>query len=309
MAILIVEDNPITSKMLQYNLQKQGYETIAAYTGTEALEYLDTVPDVQLILTDIIMPGMNGLDFLRKIKQRPELKEIPVILCTAIKEKEFVQKAAELGCTHYMTKPLNLESLLRKTAKILKKEKSILQDKNKIRLRLLLDYDRYKALDAMFSTLILDKIMLIEDHSQRGFTEDISDSVLQLLEGATLLGADRLKTELQRLEAKKKADDESAMKNAYPRILRELKSLKDHLITKPQVTIRYELPEDSRVTLFVHDPSGNLVRRLVDEVKRPGVYEITWNGCDDAGTRLESGLYHIHLKAGSNVQERSFHLD
>ena len=309
MLILIVEDNPITAKMLKHNMQKHGHQTLIASTGKEALEFLNTSPEVQLVITDIIMPQMNGLELLGELNAKPEWKTIPVIICTSVKDEETVRKTAELGCTDYLTKPINLDALLAKVANFKKKEKPVIQDRNKIRMRLLMDYDGYKELDAMFSTLVLEKIEMVEDQIQRGYPDDISDSLLELKEGASLLGAERLKSELNRLESKKKAHDEKALKETYARLLRELKVIQNHLMTKAQVTVRYELPEDSRVTLFIYRHKGPMVRRLVDEDKVAGIYEVTWNGCDDKGTRLPSGLYLINLKAGTNVQERVFQLE
>ena len=252
---------------------------------------------------------MYYLELLRKIKERPEWKEVGVILCTSVKDRKAVQQAAELGCDDYMTKPIDLDKLLWKIKNRFKREQPVIQDKNRIRLRLFLTYDGYKELDAMFSTLVLEKIGMLEDHAQRGYPEDITDSILQLQEGAVLLGAERLQTKLRRLKRKKEAGNQKAIKEEYPRVHRELQSLKDHLLTKPLVTVRYELPENARVLLFVTDQAGQKVRHLIDEDRDEGIYETSWNGCDDAGARLMPGYYTIHLEAGSNVQQRGFKLD
>ena len=309
MSILIVDDNPINLKILEYNLNKRQYETIITTTGKEALKHLNASPGIQLVITDIVMPEMNGLELLREMKKKPELKEIPVIICSSKQDKKTVKKAARLGCDHYMAKPVNIKSLLKKISKITKAEIPVIGDKNKIRLRLSLNYQKYKQLDASFYTMVLDKISLIENEQKKGFPEDISDSILELSKGAKLLGAERLTMALKRLKKKKMSKDRDAIKNEFPRTLREMKSLRGSLLTKPVVTIRYELPEDARVTLTVAKVRGSQVRCLVDEDKKSGEYEMSWDGTGEKGERLSQGLYEIHLKAGSNIQNRVFRLE
>ena len=114
MSILIVEDDPVSSRILELTLRGHGYQTIAARTGNEALECLSSTPDIQLIMADIMMPEMNGLELLGKIKEHPEWKKIPVVMCTALADSKTVEKAAELGCRHYVTKPIHVGSMLRK---------------------------------------------------------------------------------------------------------------------------------------------------------------------------------------------------
>lgn len=120
MSILIVEDDPVSSKILELTLRGHGYQTIAARTGKEALECLSSTPDIQLIISDIMMPEMNGFELLGKIRKHPEWKEIPVIMCTALADSKAVEKSVELGCRHYITKPINVGPMLRKVHEALR---------------------------------------------------------------------------------------------------------------------------------------------------------------------------------------------
>ena len=309
MSILIVEDNPVSAKMLELNLKKQGYQTNTVTTGIEALEFLDTTLGVQLVIADIMMPEMDGLGLLQKMNERPELRRIPVILCTARKDSETVQKALDLGCTDYVLKPVSTKSLLTKVTRIIKEEKPVLTNKHQIRLKLSIDHEMYKKLDATFSNLVFDKITLLEEQQEKNYPEDITGSLLELLEGAILLGAERLKVALERLKARAGVQTGSIPKGEYGLVLNELKSLQVTLLSRPMVKIHYELPEDARVTLRVEKHQGPVVRRLVDEDKPSGQYEIMWDGRGDLGERLAKGLYVIHLKAGSNVQKKEFRLE
>lgn len=309
MSILIVEDNPISAKILERNIQKRGYQAFIASNGREALEFLEASPDIQVVITDILMPEMDGLEFLRRLNEMPEHEELPIIVCSVAKDEETVRKAADLGCVYYFTKPFDSQILLEKISKLLKKEKPILQDKNYIRLRLSLDYEGYKELDAMLSELVFDTIALIEDQKAKGYPDDIAESVLKLSEGASLIGAERLNTALKRLKRKKDKNEEISADEEYPRILKELKILQRTLLSRPQIKIKYELPENAKVRLFIYKHKGPMVRRLLDEERMAGVYDVTWDGCGDHGERLEPGMYTIHLKAGTNVQQRVFRLE
>ena len=114
MGILIVEDDYITSKILQVTLEKYDYEVFVVHSGQEALDFLENHFDVQLVMTDIQMPDMDGLELIGMLKERIELKKTPFIVCSSSKEKETVQKAAALGCTDYVLKPFS-ENRIRKS--------------------------------------------------------------------------------------------------------------------------------------------------------------------------------------------------
>ena len=87
---------------------------MAVQTGEEALDCLSSNPDIQLMITDIMLPEMDGLALLGKMKESHDLKNIPVIMCSAHSQTEIVQRAIELGCRHYIVKPINPGRLLQK---------------------------------------------------------------------------------------------------------------------------------------------------------------------------------------------------
>jgi DNA-binding response OmpR family regulator len=109
--ILIVDDEPELTKVMQARLAAHSYEIISAENGLKALEQAKAEsPD--LILLDVMMPKMHGLDVLRNLKNNPETEGIPVIMLTAKDDKESVIKARSLGAKEYISKPFNLEALL-----------------------------------------------------------------------------------------------------------------------------------------------------------------------------------------------------
>jgi CheY-like chemotaxis protein len=109
--ILIVDDEPQNQKVLGSTLKKGGYSLILADNGTQALDLLKNKKP-HLILLDIMMPGMDGFEVCKKIKQDATTKDIPVIFMTAHSETEKVIKGFQLGAIDYVTKPFKSEELV-----------------------------------------------------------------------------------------------------------------------------------------------------------------------------------------------------
>jgi CheY-like chemotaxis protein len=76
MSILIVEDNPVNARLLALMLQAQGYQTVVARNGKEGLTTVSETPDIQLIITDYMMPEMDGLEFIVKVRALPAFNQI-----------------------------------------------------------------------------------------------------------------------------------------------------------------------------------------------------------------------------------------
>lgn len=106
--ILVVDDDESLRRVMQVQLQQSGYDVAAAASGAEALERLASVP-VDLVLTDLKMPGMSGLDLLRRV--RAECPEVVVILITAFGTVETAVEAMRSGAYDYVTKPVNIDEL------------------------------------------------------------------------------------------------------------------------------------------------------------------------------------------------------
>ena len=102
--ILIVEDSPTQAEELQYILEKNGYCVVAAHNGREALDMLLTKKPI-LVISDIVMPEMDGFELCRRIKGNDALKEIPVILLTALSDPEDVLRGLECGADNFIIKP------------------------------------------------------------------------------------------------------------------------------------------------------------------------------------------------------------
>ena len=109
--ILIVDDDPIQLAFAEVIMSIE-YDTVSAMSGVKSLELLQKglVPD--LILLDILMPGMDGFDVYNKIRNMDPLRETPIIFLTSVSEQAQVQQALEIGAADYIIKPYNKENLL-----------------------------------------------------------------------------------------------------------------------------------------------------------------------------------------------------
>ncbi|NOQ45771.1 MAG: response regulator, partial [Desulfobulbaceae bacterium] len=112
--ILVVDDEPNYQIILSELLREEGYEVFTADSGNAGLPIVKET-DLDLVLSDMKMPGMDGIEFLRKIKEFN--KELPVILITAYAEVEKAVKAMHLGAFTYLAKPFSNEELLARTHK------------------------------------------------------------------------------------------------------------------------------------------------------------------------------------------------
>ncbi len=120
--ILIVEDDKHISKLIKFNLEKANYDCAIAATGEKALEALDDRP-VDLIILDIMLPGMDGFGICRTIKEKEKLKNIPIIMLTAKGEEVDRIVGLELGADDYIVKPFSPRELVLRVKAILKRGK------------------------------------------------------------------------------------------------------------------------------------------------------------------------------------------
>ena len=116
--ILIVEDNELNMRLFTDLLQAHGYETIQSPDGSDAIDLAkNQKPD--LIIMDIQLPGMSGIEITKLLKADDELAHIPVIAVTAFAMKGDEEKIREGGCEGYIAKPISVPTFLDTVAKFL----------------------------------------------------------------------------------------------------------------------------------------------------------------------------------------------
>jgi len=120
--ILIVEDNPMNMKVLQATLEPHGYILVKAVDGEEALDVaIKERPD--LIVMDIQLPKLSGLDVVRRLRQTPEFNQTPIIAITAYAMKGDREKFIEAGYDAYLSKPVNTRELPGTIIEVLKRRR------------------------------------------------------------------------------------------------------------------------------------------------------------------------------------------
>ena len=112
MKILIVDDSKTILKTAKLILQDK-YDVYMANSGEMSLDILKK-KEINLVLMDVDMPGMNGIDTVKEIRKNPDLKDIPVIFFTALATKEVINECIEVGMDGYIVKPYKADQLIEK---------------------------------------------------------------------------------------------------------------------------------------------------------------------------------------------------
>lgn len=208
MSILIVEDNPVSAKLVDQTLRKYDFETIMASNGVEAFEILSKNPSsIEIVITDVMMPEMDGLTLANKIKSSQLYEHIPVIVCTAFQDAENIKKAAAIGCRHYLLKPFRPEDLRAKVLECRRHEKRVMLSQAEIMSHYRLKEDQYMEISTAFRQLLESNISFTDEKlkSNKNGEFDLGN----IHECAVIFGAERLKILLDQHERGKqeKVDD------------------------------------------------------------------------------------------------------
>jgi CheY-like chemotaxis protein len=116
--ILVVDDDPLMHRLFQHHLEKAGYQMVSAKTGREALDLAARQPP-HLIVMDIMMPDMDGLEALRELKKGDLTKTIPVVVITANGHHVARKESEQSGAAVFLTKPFSPMQLLTEIRRIL----------------------------------------------------------------------------------------------------------------------------------------------------------------------------------------------
>ncbi len=118
--VLVVDDEKQVRNFVCTYLKRSGFESVPSSSGEDALSLLETLT-VDLILIDVVMPGLDGFDTVQVLRSRPEQAQMPVLFMSGLPEKNRVLFAGQMGAVDFLPKPLNLKSLLEKITAILGK--------------------------------------------------------------------------------------------------------------------------------------------------------------------------------------------
>ena len=130
-SVLVVEDEEDIMEVIRFNLEKEGYEVNQALSGEKALQVIENnLPS--LVLLDLMLPGINGLDLCRIFKQNDRTKAIPVIMLTAKSEDADIVAGLEMGAEDYITKPFSPSVLVARVRTILRRRESGVKDDSSV---------------------------------------------------------------------------------------------------------------------------------------------------------------------------------
>lgn len=144
--ILVVDDEEDIRELLELNLVQEGYKVLSCETGEQALEIAGSkLPN--LIILDLMLPGLDGLEVCKKLKSTLKTEHVPIVMLTAKGEEADIVTGLELGADDYITKPFSGKVLIARVRRILRKQVTPQEDKNVLNIReLTIDPSRREVL-------------------------------------------------------------------------------------------------------------------------------------------------------------------
>ena len=110
--VLVVDDDDLTLDILRTILDLEEFDVVTASDGDEAVERLEGPDEFDVVVLDVMMPGLDGYEVCRRIKDDPDLKHLPVVLLTAKDRREDVEEGERAGADAYLTKPFSPLALI-----------------------------------------------------------------------------------------------------------------------------------------------------------------------------------------------------
>lgn len=184
--VLVADDQPANIQVVGNMLGRLGYDIVPASDGATVLKRLALqVPD--LILLDVLMPGMDGVEVCRRIRQNPEWNDIPIIFLSAADDKDLIVRALEAGGVDYVTKPFNHAEMLTRVRTHLALKaardrlKQLAEDKDELIGILAHDMKNHLGGIQMSAGLLRDRMAAQPDQKQRQLSDNIWHSASRLL--------------------------------------------------------------------------------------------------------------------------------
>lgn len=209
MSILIVEDNTISLRAVEMILHSHGLETVSAKTGKQAVEVLAVREDIQVILSDLMMPEMDGFQLLEVLGKHASWSKIPVVIMTSISDAETVKKVVSRGCKHYLIKPVREEALLPKVRQVLAEVPATIETPLRPKFKVLeesgLEPKQYEDLFDAFNLEVREAVGFLSVGVPPTGDSSIA-AFLRMREGAALLAGGRLQALLDGLKARGSCD-------------------------------------------------------------------------------------------------------
>jgi two-component system phosphate regulon response regulator PhoB len=144
--ILVIEDEPDLAATLEYNLQREGYSTRVAHTGTAGFEAATADPMPDAIVLDLMLPDVSGTELCRRLREHERTREIPILMCTAKGSEIDRVVGFEVGADDYVVKPYSVRELLLRVRALLRRAQRSDAEPETIRFgRLRVDREAHRA--------------------------------------------------------------------------------------------------------------------------------------------------------------------
>jgi len=116
--ILVADDSPSSRKFISFSLSMKGFEIITVSDGMEAMEKLP-VKKINLVITDLNMPNIDGFELIKTIRSSEEFKDIPIIILSSLRGDEEIKKGLTIGANSYLVKPFDPKRMIYEVSKYL----------------------------------------------------------------------------------------------------------------------------------------------------------------------------------------------
>ena len=174
--ILVVDDEKDIIELVRYNLEKEGFKVISAMDGEKALEIVSR-EEPEIIILDLMLPGIDGLDVCRELKRNDPTSSIPIIMLTAKGEESDIVIGLGLGADDYITKPFSPRVLVARVKAVLrriesKKEEDKLMRINQLSIDLVRHQVTYRGKTLALTSTEFNLLILLAQNRGRVFTRD-----------------------------------------------------------------------------------------------------------------------------------------
>ena len=229
--VLIAEDDQLTLRLVDHILTKNGYRSLPTTTGLEALRVLSQEGAVDLIIADVLMPEMDGLELIAEVRGNHAWRNTPIIVSTVLAEVGAQERAAKLGCNYYLIKPVSEDELLLNVQRALHEDQSgaYLQSEPSYRIDAIA-----KSADvemAFTHGLTPRRLELVEQLMSGEVTVNRAQVLEELMVCAQAAGAGRAVDIIRQLTGPYATQDKHKLMASYVVLFHELASVEEALIT------------------------------------------------------------------------------
>jgi len=190
--ILVVDDEEDIRELVELNLRREGYMVLTSETGEQALTLTRTkTPD--LVVLDLMLPGMDGLEVCKRLKSDPGLQHIPVVMLTAKGEESDIVTGLELGADDYIAKPFSGKVLVARIRRLLRRTTEATDDKPLVKVHgLVVDPNRHEvSLNGKLVTLTLTEFNILHTLARRPGVVFTRYQIVDAIHGDDYLVTDR----------------------------------------------------------------------------------------------------------------------